>query len=37
MNNSYPTRNREFEKLKNTIGASFQAKTGRERLRKGEN
>ena len=35
--NSNPTRNREFEKLKNTIGASFQAKIGRERLRKGEN
>ena len=35
--NSNPTRNREFEKLKNTIGASFQAKTGKEGLRKGEN
>ena len=41
---SYPTRNREFQKiakqfrqLKNTIMASFQAKIGWERLRKREN
>ena len=43
--NSYPTRNREFQKnnkklkknKKNIIMASFQAKTGGERPRKSEN
>ena len=42
--NSYPTSNRnskkiakKFKKLKNTIMASFQAKTGWERQRKREN
>ena len=35
--NSYPTRNRKFQKLKNTITASFQAKPGWERPRKREN
>ena len=34
--NSYPTRNRKFQKLKNTITASFQAKPGWERPRKRE-
>ena len=34
---TYPTRNRKFKKLKNTIVASFQAKICRGRPRKREN